>query len=89
MIPGWLALGLQMPGTNTTPGKPVDVKAHIDDISNIIVQCDPIVFEVPVEALPKTTGVAPLSLPVDETATATAGDGAKSRSKGNRLTALT
>lgn len=40
--PRWLAFGLQMPDANTTPGQPVNVVAHIDDIGNIIVQCDPV-----------------------------------------------
>ena len=40
--PRWLAFGLQMPATNTTPGQPENVTAHMDGIGNIIVQCDPV-----------------------------------------------
>ena len=38
--PRWLAFGLQMPATITTPGKPVNVTAMVDDTGTIIVQCD-------------------------------------------------
>lgn len=38
--PRWLAFGLQMPATNTTPGKPVNVSAHLDTTGNIVGQCD-------------------------------------------------
>ena len=39
--PRWLAFGLQMPDTITTPGRPVQVTAHTDETGAIIVQCDP------------------------------------------------
>lgn len=38
--PRWLAFGLNMPATTTTPGKPVNVTAHMDSNGNIVVQCD-------------------------------------------------
>lgn len=38
--PRWLAFGLQMPATPTTPGQPVNVTAHMDDTGAIVVQCD-------------------------------------------------
>ena len=37
--PRWLAFGLQMPDTITTPGQPVHVTAHTDETGAIIVQC--------------------------------------------------
>jgi hypothetical protein len=40
--PRWLAFGLQMPATDTTPGQPVNVTAQLDEVGNIIVQCDPV-----------------------------------------------
>ena len=52
---------------------------------------DPIVFEVPVDATGESEDedFQPLSLPVNEEAMTATGDGAKSRTKGNRLPALT
>lgn len=38
--PRWLGFGLQMPGTNTTPGKPTGLVAHMDEDGNVIPQCD-------------------------------------------------
>ena len=38
--PRWLAFGLNQPGMNQTPGKPVNVTAHIDGSGAIIVTCD-------------------------------------------------
>ncbi len=38
--PRWLAFGLNQPGTNQTPGKPVNVTAHTDGSGVIIVTCD-------------------------------------------------
>ena len=38
--PRWLAFGLQMPGTISTPGQPVNVTAHADATGSIVVQCD-------------------------------------------------
>lgn len=38
--PRWLAFGLQMPPTNTTPGKPLNLTATTDDFGAIVVQCD-------------------------------------------------
>ena len=38
--PRWLAFGLQMPDTITTPGQPVQVTAHTDETGTIIVQCE-------------------------------------------------
>ena len=38
--PRWLSFGLQMPATVTTPGKPQNVSAHLDQTGAIIVQCD-------------------------------------------------
>ena len=38
--PRWLAFGLQMPATPTTPGQPVNVTAHLDDTGALVVQCD-------------------------------------------------
>lgn len=38
--PRWLAFGLQMPATNTTPGQPQNLTAHSDDTGAIVVQCD-------------------------------------------------
>ena len=35
----WLAFGLPMPATPSTPGQPVDVAAHTDGTGAIIVQC--------------------------------------------------
>jgi hypothetical protein len=40
--PRWLTFGLQMPATNTTPGQPVNVTAHLDGTGAIVVQCDPV-----------------------------------------------
>ena len=40
--PRWLAFGLQMPSTPSTPGQPVNVSAHVDQTGAIIVQCDPV-----------------------------------------------
>ena len=31
-----------MPATDTTPGQPVNVTAQLDELGNIIVQCDPV-----------------------------------------------
>lgn len=39
--PRWLAFGLLMPSMDATPGKPTGLSAHLDDMGNIIVQCDP------------------------------------------------
>ncbi|MBA3964036.1 MAG: hypothetical protein H0X40_19355 [Chthoniobacterales bacterium] len=39
--PRWLAFGLQMPSTPTTPGKPLNVTATLSESGAIIVQCDP------------------------------------------------
>ena len=38
--PIWLEFGLPMPGTPSTPGKPVNVSAHSDGTGAIVVQCD-------------------------------------------------
>lgn len=38
--PRWLAFGLQMPVTPSTPGRPANVSAHLDGTGAIIVQCD-------------------------------------------------
>ena len=38
--PRWLAFGLQMPATNTTPGKPTGLTATVDETGAILVQCD-------------------------------------------------
>ena len=38
--PRWLAFGLNQPGTNQTPGKPVNLAAHTDGSGVIIVTCD-------------------------------------------------
>ncbi len=38
--PRWLAFGLVMPSTNQTPGQPVNVTAHLDEMGAIVVQCD-------------------------------------------------
>ena len=38
--PRWLAFGLNMPATSSTPGKPVNVTAHTDDTGAIEVQCE-------------------------------------------------
>lgn len=38
--PRWLAFGFDMPANPTTPGKPTNVTAHLDDTGAIIVQCD-------------------------------------------------
>ena len=38
--PRWLAFGLNMPATSSTPGKPVSLAAHTDDTGAIVVQCD-------------------------------------------------
>jgi len=40
--PRWLAFGLNMPATNTTPGQPQNVNAHMDTNGNVVVQCDPV-----------------------------------------------
>lgn len=40
--PRWLAFGLNMPATNTTPGQPTNLSAHLDDTGTIILQCDPV-----------------------------------------------
>ena len=39
--PRWLSFGFTMPGTSSTPGKPQNVTAQLDQFGNIIVQCDP------------------------------------------------
>ena len=36
----WLAFGLPMPSTDSTPGQPVNVAAHVDGTGAVIVQCD-------------------------------------------------
>jgi hypothetical protein len=36
----WLAFGLRIPATITTPGQPVNVSAHLDGTGAIILQCD-------------------------------------------------
>jgi hypothetical protein len=153
--PRWLAFGLEMPSTNTTPGKPGNVTAMLDpETGAIIVQCDqeplatryrwrglivgaeteyrllarstepigvitgiimpgqkleiivqavngdsqgvasdPIVFTMPLAAQAKAKTTAPATesagLAVNEEALAAAGDGVKSRARGNRLPALT
>jgi hypothetical protein len=38
--PRWLSFGLQMPSTITTPGKPVNLTASLDQTGAIVVQCD-------------------------------------------------
>ena len=38
--PRWLAFGLQMPASVTTPGQPVNVQAALDGMGGILVQCD-------------------------------------------------
>jgi hypothetical protein len=38
--PRWLAFGLQMPSTITTPGQPVNVTAQLDETGAIVVQCN-------------------------------------------------
>ena len=38
--PRWLAFGLQTPSTITTPGKPVNVTATLDEAGSILVQWD-------------------------------------------------
>jgi hypothetical protein len=38
--PRWNAFGLNQPDANTTPGKPMNVTAHLDHHGNIVVQCD-------------------------------------------------
>ena len=38
--PRWLAFGLNMPATNTTPGKPQGLTATVDETGAIPVQCD-------------------------------------------------
>jgi hypothetical protein len=38
--PRWLNFGLQMPSTITTPGKPVNLTASLDQTGAIVVQCD-------------------------------------------------
>ena len=38
--PRWLAFGLNMPATSSTPGKPLNLTAHTDDTGAIVVQCD-------------------------------------------------
>ena len=38
--PAWLALGLNMPATNTTPGKPQNLTATMSETGAILVQCD-------------------------------------------------
>ena len=40
--PRWLAFGLQMPASDTTPGQPVNVTAQLDELGDIIVQCEPV-----------------------------------------------
>lgn len=38
--PRWNAFGLYQPDASTTPGKPVNVTAHLDGNGNIVVQCE-------------------------------------------------
>lgn len=38
--PRWLDFGLPMPSTPATPGKPVNLSAHLDGTGAIIAQCD-------------------------------------------------
>ena len=38
--PRWLAFGLNIPATSSTPGKPANLSAHTDDTGAIVVQCD-------------------------------------------------
>ena len=38
--PRWLAFGLHMPATNTTPGQPLNLTATLDQSGAIILQCD-------------------------------------------------
>ena len=40
--PRWLAFGLQMPITSSTPGQPVNLTAHTDNTGALIVACDPV-----------------------------------------------
>ena len=40
--PHWLAFGLPMPASPSTPGQPVNVSAQQDVQGNILVQCDPV-----------------------------------------------
>jgi hypothetical protein len=39
--PRWLAFGLQMPGTPTTPSAPLNVTATLNESGAILVECDP------------------------------------------------
>ena len=38
--PRWLAFGLNMPATSSTPGQPQNLTAHTDETGAIVVQCD-------------------------------------------------
>ncbi len=38
--PRWLGFGLQMPGASSTPGKPTGLSAHLDEMGNVILQCN-------------------------------------------------
>ncbi len=38
--PRWLAFGLNMPATNTTPGKPVNLTVTTDDTGAVVAGCD-------------------------------------------------
>ncbi|MEO6872861.1 MAG: hypothetical protein ABI233_11660 [Chthoniobacterales bacterium] len=39
--PRWLAFGLKMPATKTTPGQPQNVRAMLGERGEVLVQCDP------------------------------------------------
>ena len=38
--PRWLAFGLNMPGTSSTPGQPVGLRAQVDETGALVVQCE-------------------------------------------------
>ena len=38
--PRWLAFGLNIPATSSTPGKPANLSAHTDDTGAIVLKCD-------------------------------------------------
>ena len=38
--PRWLAFGLNMPGTNSTPVRPVNVTVQLDETGALVVQCE-------------------------------------------------
>ncbi len=55
--PRWLAFGLPMPGTSSTPGQPVNVVVQRDETGAYFVQCDPVALSTRYRARTRIRGM--------------------------------